>query len=1452
MNVKNVTLTVAVVFVVLFVGLFTTARVRAAEAPPNFIVVFCDNLGYGDIEPFGSQLHRTPNLNRMAREGRKFNHFYVSAGVCTPSRASLMTGCYAQRIGMHDNERDGWVLRPVSRYGLHPDEETIAEILKPRGYATAIIGKWHLGDQAPFLPTRQGFDWFFGVPYSDDMTARVWEKDGSEWPPLPLMENDRVIEAPCDRDGLTRRYTEKAVEWIREHRQQPFFLYFPQAMPGSTSKPFASPEFKGKSRNGPWGDAIEELDWSIGRILDTLLELEIADNTLVLWTSDNGAPVKPGGDLSRGSNGPLHGRGYTTAEGAFRVPTLAWQPGRIPAGTECNEMATTMDLLPTFAKLAGAEPPTKKIDGKNIAPLLFGESEAKTPHEAFFYYQQRQLQAVRSGPWKLFLPVIATRHPHFGKGMAPQDLLIHVVNDPASQHNLADQNPEIVKRLTALAESARQELGDADLRGTGQRAPGELAEGEAPVPQTLTKSRSALDVIESVRGGRHWVDNETDPPRSPEESLAAFEIEEGFDIRLFAAEPLVRDPVSIAFDERGRMFVVEYGDYPEGPPNGGEPLSKIVLLEDTDGDSVADKRTVFAEGLDFAHSIMPYRGGLLVGAKTKVLHLTDLDGDNVADRSDVLFDGFTPAHPQMQIGNPCWGIDNWVYLNYGPGNVYSSRRPDRVVKLPRKDFRFNPQTLEFNSDAGMGQFGNTIDRWGRRFYCTNRNPIMTTFMPNDVLFRNPYRVVSKAFYDVGKAGGETRVYPLVSMKSNYLSHAGTHTSACGTTAYLGDLSADGKRYQDSVFVCEPIGHLVTRSIIESEGLRLAAKRAEDKRDFLASTDTWFRPASLATGPDGGLYLADMYRLWVEHPKFLPEEIASKLNWRAGDDRGRIYRIVPSGADSSESYRAPKTTADAVELLTQKNAWKQFTGQRLIIEAQATETEARVRQLLRHENPTTRLHALWTLSGLKTLQMDDLTLLLADENVAVRVDALRLADSMLGESAVFEGVRRATDDEDVRVRYAAALTLAQSSDVDATRLLAKLAARDGADAMFVDGFLSSVRFRSGAILEQLISDEAFHAAKGKGRADLVRRLAMVVGCRANMDEVAQTIGLLSDQDPAASWWEVPMIDGLARGLQQYRGTRLSVQLLIAKPSIELRHTIGQLKRSLAYYQAFAADASQPIEKRRASISLLAHQPFSQSEPVFRELMAFDQPADVQAACLEAMVATRSPKVADVLLELWPGLSPVVRGLATSELLRRADSTLKTLEAMESGTIDAKTLGIDQRVRLLKHSSARIREAATKLFGGAVSSNRRQVASEYEVALEMECSTTRGAAVFQRVCANCHRIEGKGKMTGPDLSDSANRSKLALLYDILDPNSKVEPRYLAQSVLTSDGTIYRGLVSSETSDAVVVTMAGGKQATVRRADIESIKVDDVSLMPEGIEKDVSREQMADLLEYLTRRK
>ncbi|MGC1273521.1 MAG: sulfatase-like hydrolase/transferase, partial [Planctomycetaceae bacterium] len=319
------------------------AEARRADDRPNVVLILCDNLGYCDVGCYGSTLHRTPHIDRLADEGLRFTDAYAASGVCTPSRAALMTGSHPRRVNLHVSDTGGAVLQPVSPKGLNPKETTIAEMLKARQYATAIFGKWHLGDQPAFLPTRQGFDEYFGIPYSDDMTAR----EGKPWPPLPLMKNERVVEAPADRDTLTKRYTEAAVAFIKAHRDEPFFVYLAHAMPGSTKSSFASDAFRGRSANGLWGDAVEEIDWSTGQIVDVLDELELDRNTLVLWTNDNGAPRR---NPPQGSNAPLKGWGYDVSEGAMRVPLIARWPGRVPAGVTCRELVTLMDVFPTVAR----------------------------------------------------------------------------------------------------------------------------------------------------------------------------------------------------------------------------------------------------------------------------------------------------------------------------------------------------------------------------------------------------------------------------------------------------------------------------------------------------------------------------------------------------------------------------------------------------------------------------------------------------------------------------------------------------------------------------------------------------------------------------------------------------------------------------------------------------------------------------------------------------------------------------------------------------------------------------------------------------------------------------------------------------------------------------------------------------------------------------------------------
>lgn len=452
----------------------------AAESRPNIVLIFCDDLGYGDIGCFGSERHRTPNIDRMAAEGMRLTSFNVTCGVCTPSRSSLMTGCYPKRIGMHQNEEGKWVLFPGNSRGLNPDEITIAEILKTRGYATAIVGKWHLGDQLEFLPTRQGFDSYFGIPFSNDMGK--W-KPARGYPPLPLVRNEKVLETEPDQGRLTPRYTEEAVRFIRANRDGPFFLYLPHTFPHAPLN--ASPRFRGKSANGLYGDAVEEIDWSTGKILDTLQELGIDGQTLVIFTSDNGA-AQPFG----GSNLPLRGFKASTWEGGMRVPCVMRWPGKIPAGKQCNELATSMDLLPTLAKLSGGTIPADRvIDGKDVWPLISGQPGAKSPHEAFYYYFMGQLAAVRAGDWKLH---IARRQGREKVATKIPLELYDLENDVAEQTNVAKQHPYVVKRLLTMAEKCRGDLGDGKRSGKNTRPPGHVDNAKLLTVRAKVKSEKEM------------------------------------------------------------------------------------------------------------------------------------------------------------------------------------------------------------------------------------------------------------------------------------------------------------------------------------------------------------------------------------------------------------------------------------------------------------------------------------------------------------------------------------------------------------------------------------------------------------------------------------------------------------------------------------------------------------------------------------------------------------------------------------------------------------------------------------------------------------------------------------------------------------------------------------------------------------------------------------------------
>ena len=440
--------------------LFGVWAMHAAAAAPNYVLIFCDDLGYGDLGCYGSAKNRTPRIDAMAKEGMRFTSFLSSSPVCTPSRASLLTGCYARRVGMHEDFTGHWVLIPRSRRGMHADEWTLPEILKAKGYATACIGKWHLGDQPPHLPTAHGFDEYYGIPYSNDMASA---RRGD--PPLPLVQDTKVIEAPANQATLTKRYTHSAVRFIERNKSKPFFLYLPHTFPHLPL--FASKEFHGKSANGRYGDSVEEIDWSTGKILDALKQHDLDKNTLVIFTSDNGSNGRNGG-----SNAPLSGAKGGTMEGGMRVPMIARWPGRIPAGGTCNELSSTMDFLPTFAALSGGLLSANKIDGHDITPLLTGTNGAASPYEVFYYYRRRQLQAVRWGDWKWHLP-LANTFPNWTtanqKGRGRPGKLVDLKTDLAENVDVTAANPKVMAKMRELVAQADATLGNEGRQGKEQR-----------------------------------------------------------------------------------------------------------------------------------------------------------------------------------------------------------------------------------------------------------------------------------------------------------------------------------------------------------------------------------------------------------------------------------------------------------------------------------------------------------------------------------------------------------------------------------------------------------------------------------------------------------------------------------------------------------------------------------------------------------------------------------------------------------------------------------------------------------------------------------------------------------------------------------------------------------------------------------------------------------------------
>lgn len=926
------------------------------------------------------------------------------------------------------------------------------------------------------------------------------------------------------------------------------------------------------------------------------------------------------------------------------------------------------------------------------------------------------------------------------------------------------------------------------------------------------------------------------PPFAPEDSARRAKLDPGLRLELVAAEPDVQSPVALAFDEDGRLWVVEMLDYPL-PEKDRPPRGRVKLLEDRDGDGRYEAAAVFAEGLLMANGVLPWKGGVLVTCAPHVLYLKDTDGDGRADRREPLYEGFAVQNPQLRVSFPTLGLDNWIYVANGQrgGKIRPSDRPGApAVDIGGMDFRFDLVRAAYEPAAGMGQFGLTFDEWGRRFVCTNRNHLIPIVMENRYFARHPHMPPPTPRTDNQGAGGAARVYPIRPQKTLSAIHAGTFTAACGVWIYGGDLLPEP--YRGAAFTCEPTGNLVHMELLSARGAGFESRPAREGVEFLASLDPWFRPVALADGPDGALYVADMYRAEVEHPEWVPKDLQGRFQWDHPRTYGRIWRVVPEGAARGAGRPRPLgglSSAELAGLLESPNAWTRRTAHRLLLERQDRDAWGPLRKAAVSADPRARVHAAWLLEGHRSLDLDLVLRLLEDPHPRVRENALRLAERFMSWSgAVRERVAARAEDPDARVRFQAALALGFWDGEEALGPLVKIALADSEDPWTRRAVASSVAGRAGALLERLLGRAAPEV--------LLRETAALVGARRDAAEAARVLRA-SSRAPAAARRAV--LAGLAEGVGQ-RGERLSAWAA-SWPDAEARALVEAF---FAWAAEGAADAGRAPAERAEAARLLAHAPWEAARPALAALLESDAaPVEVRVAAASALGAHAEPEAADVLLRSWKGSLPSLRREILAALVRRPERIGRLLDEIEAGRVAAVELGAALQRQLRDHRDPAIRSRARRLLA-ARGEDRAPVLERYRAALSRRGDAARGREVFRKNCASCHRVAGIGANVGPDISDTLAKSREQLLTDILDPSRAIDNNYVTYVVRTRSGQVFSGFIAQQTSTSLTLRRGENQEDTVLREDIEEIRSSDLSVMPGNLEQGITVEEMADLLEFL----
>ncbi len=936
-------------------------------------------------------------------------------------------------------------------------------------------------------------------------------------------------------------------------------------------------------------------------------------------------------------------------------------------------------------------------------------------------------------------------------------------------------------------------------------------------------------------------------PLSPADSLAAIKVAAGFEVELVAAEPQVLDPIDFAWGPDGRLWVVEMADYPKGLDGRGQPGGRIRVLESTRGDGRYDKATLFADGLKSPTSVMPWRDGVLVTAVPNVLFLQDTDGDGRADRTTVLIRGLTEGNEQHLTNGLQWSLDGWVHLANGEsGGKITSAKTGRTVETGRRDFRVTPDDGGIELLIGNSQFGRSRDDWGNWFGGNNSNPLWHYALEERYLRRNPHLVPPNALVTVGASPGAARVYPASETFARFNDpHGFNHfTSACSPAIYRDDFL--GAEFAGNIFVCEPVHNLVHREIVRPVGATFVGERAASEKasEFFASADHWSRFTAARAGPDGALYIADMYRLVIEHPTWIPDAWQKQLgDLRAGSDKGRIYRVRPKGkplravprlqsADTVGLVAALESASGVVrDLAQQQLAWRQERGAAAPLLETLTLSSSRAE---------TRVQALWCLHGAGDLKAAVVRRMLDDAHPGVRRQAVRLSEPFAeSEPALLAAVAAKVDDLDAAVRLQVAYTLGEWKSPAAGEALARLL-RSESDRFVKAAALSSALPHADTLMA------ALQRGGGAGDALLVEVATVTENARALTDLLTSIGARRAAADlPGAFAALAQLLDWLQRNNK----TLTQLQRTADEP---MQRALAGTDEIFAVARQTAVDASAPAADRLAAIRILGRNRSQQDEDfeLVAGLLAPQTPTELQVAAVAALGRMNRPAVPERVLAGWRSHGPAVRTAVVELVTSRVAWSQTLLDRVESDPAMLAQIDPAQRQRLTHHIDAKLADRATRVFQAGTDPNRQAAIDRMLAALaDKRGDAAKGAVVFAQNCRSCHAFgSGGGGAIGPDLAVVKDRSAPYLVTHILDPNRAVEDRYMMHAATLLDGRSLAGMLVSESGNSVTLRGLDGAEHVILRNELRLFVSSGRSLMPEGFESAIDSVAMADLIAFL----